>query len=274
MDLFNDPAPDRRLITVNRNGDQYIHSMDTSPSREGAGWSIPTTSPLATLPGIGGQIIMKYWSHNIPVYENGNIGVRDDAGACSIIVWAENDSIYYYGAPTGAMRTPATFTLYTTYNALTGAWTYVGPITPSQTVGIVGTTAVNNAQAGSVGELISATIATPGTTLTTTATPYNVIATPFLSLTAGDWDVYGTCCLLPATTTSYTQFACGISATSATLPAAGSGLFQQTIAALIPTAIPQCFEVPTVRVSISTTTPYYLEAQSAFTVASPSAFGT
>jgi hypothetical protein len=272
MDLFNSPGPDRRILTHLLNGDQELISSDPSIFREGSAGQIPVGSPLYVL--CGNQIVMKYWSHNVAINENGNINVKDDAGGASIIAYCEDDTIRYFGAPaTTSARQPAVFTLYTTYSNQTGNWTYVGPITPSQTVGIIGTTTNNSANAGSVGELITATIATAGTALTT-ATPANVIPTPFLSLTAGDWDVWGEVCFLPAATTSVTQMACGISSVSATLPAAGSGLNQSTIAALVVGAIPQCYDVVQRRVSIASTTPYYLTAQAAFTISTLTVFGT
>ena len=152
--------------------------------------------------------------------------------------------------------------------------TFNGAIIPHQTIGITGTTTNNSAQAGAVGELLTATIATPGTALSVSGTSYNVIPTPFLSLTAGDWNVWGTVCFLPAATTSITQVGFGLSVTSATLPAAGSGLGQETHAALVPTAIPQCFSIMQQRVSIGATTPYYLVAAATFSISTITAFGT
>jgi hypothetical protein len=151
--------------------------------------------------------------------------------------------------------------------------TFNGAIIPHQTIGITGTTTNNAAQAGAVGEIITATIATPGTSLVT-ATPANVIPTPFLSLTAGDWDVWGNINFLPAATTSITQIAFGINSVSATLPAAGSGLVQNTLTAFVPGAIPQCDNVTMRTVSLAATTPYYLVAQAAFTVSTLTVFGT
>jgi hypothetical protein len=68
---------------------------------------------------------------------------------------------------------------------LTGG-TLTGPLTPSQTAGLVGTTAANDANAGAVGEYITAA--------QTTAQPItNGVAGNIVSftLTAGDWDVEG-----------------------------------------------------------------------------------
>jgi hypothetical protein len=209
---------------------------------------------------------MWYQCHNSAIDERGQFYPREDPGTCSLIAYCEDDSIRYFSAPAAAKGTSPVWTQQMTINMITGA------ITPSQTGGIIGTTAANNANAGAVGELLTATIASPGTSLTT-ATPTNVVVAG-LSLTAGDWDLWGNCCFLPAATTSITQLACGMSATTNTLPAAGSGLFQVTQAATVPTAIPQCFSVQPVRVSIASTTSWFMVAQGAFTVSTLSAFGT
>lgn len=256
--------PGKMPIGRGYDGDQVIMSTDQSLARQGTWSSTPTGNFYAL---VGNQNIMTYWSHNVALDQNGNFLPRDEADFCSIYCITEDNIMRWYGAPNGARHTLPVFTLQASLNMITGAFT------PSQTGGIVGTTTNNSANAGSVGELLTATIATPGTSLTT-ATPANVILTPFLSLTAGDWDVWGTCCFLPAATTSITQIAFGISATSATLPAAGSGLYQQTMAATVPGAIPQCEHTMMTRVSIASTTPYYLVAQAAFTVSTLSAFGT
>jgi hypothetical protein len=270
-DLYGDSVVEKRIIVRPRNGDQEIISFDLSLFREFSASFVPLTSPIAAL--VGNQLVMKGWSHNCSVNVRGEISPRDDPGGCGLWCYVEDETIRYFGAPAGLQGSSPVFTLYYTYNMLTGASTYVGPIIPSQTVGITGTTTNNSAQAGAIGEVISATIATPGTSLTT-ATPANVITTPFLALTAGDWDIWGEICFLPAATTSITQLAFGINSVSATLPAANSGLVQSTFTAFVPTAIPQCGNVTARRVSLSAPTTYYLVAQAAFTVSTLSAFGT
>lgn len=243
-------APLRTILIIGRSGTHKIVSLDSSPFRIGS-HSLLTTGNLWTAGG--NQPPMYVLTHNFDVDGFGNYMGRDETDGCSMMCWYEDNQVRYFGAPSAAKGTIPVLT---------------------QTFGIdILTPYGTAARAGCAGELITATIGTPGTTLTT-ATPANVITTPFLSLTAGDWDVWGTCCFLPAATTSITQIACGISATSATLPAAGAGLLQETHAALVPTAIPQCFGVPEVQVKINATTPYYLVAQAAFTLAALTAFGT
>jgi hypothetical protein len=197
-----------------------------------------------------------------------NISTGKMLSVSSTLTLAGTDGqTFTFPATTGAVITD------TNAQTISAAKTFSAAIIPSQTIGITGTTTNNAAQAGAVGEIITAIINTPGTSLTT-ATPANVITTPFLSLTAGDWDVWGEVCFLPAATTSITQIAAGINSVSATLPAAGSGLTQETHAALVPGAIPQCFDVVERRVSIAGTTPYYLVAQAAFTISTLTVFGT
>lgn len=251
---FDFPMPQNRLVVQRGfDGDQEIISQDQSVYREGS-HSMLTSGSAGTLWALAGNTaVMKYWCHNTALDSNGNFQGRDEADLCSLVLLTETNKWLFFTAVTGARRTPP-------------VWTQCFGIDLSAPYTTV-------AGAGCAGQLISATIATPGTSLTT-ATPANVITTPFLSLTAGVWDVSGTCCFLPAATTSITQLACAISAVSATLPAAGSGLLQINQVAVVPTAIPQCFEVPTVRVALAATTPYYLVGKATFTISTMTAFGT
>jgi hypothetical protein len=143
-----------------------------------------------------------------------------------------------------------------------------GTITPNQTNGIVGTTTNNNANAGSVGEVITATLA-PGTPISlTTGAGANVTS---ISLTAGDWDVWGNVLFTPAGTTNTAYIGCGINTTTATLP---SGLFAIGPALATGNVTTQGMSAPTQRMSLASTTTVFLVAQSSFTVSTMSAFGT
>lgn len=152
----------------------------------------------------------------------------------------------------------------------TGAFTTLsstGTFTPSSTNGIVGTTTNDNANAGSVGEVISSTIASGSAVGLTNAAPANVTS---ISLTAGDWDVHGNVAFnIGATTT--TSFVSGaISTTSATIdfsksfltPAPATG---NTIAA---------GACPTQRISLASTTTVFLVTQCNFGTSTLSAYGT
>ena len=139
--------------------------------------------------------------------------------------------------------------------------TFANAITPSTTNGIVGTTLGDNAVAGSVGEYISSTVI-PNTTGLTSSTPTNATS---ISLTAGDWDVSGCLAFNYAATTVPTVVYAAISTTSATLPGPNnptSMYFQGTIG----TGSATNFVVPTLRISITTTTTVYLVGQCSFTI--------
>jgi len=161
--------------------------------------------------------------------------------------------------------------------ANTGAFTTLsatGLITPSQTAGIVGTTTNNNANAGSVGEFISATLASASAVSMTTNTSINVISS--LSLTAGDWDVNGVVGFVVGATTSIVMIRGGASTISATLtpeltyfdpPLPSTGIVTGG-------ANDINLPIPKIRISISSTTTVYLCARATFSVSTLAAFGT
>lgn len=272
MDLWNTPmAPDRRIHFHQLGGDQEVQmGADISLFREGACVQVPVGSPVYVL--AGNQGINKFWSHNVSISENGQFLPRDDTGTCGLIGYCDDDTVKFWSAASGAKGTAPVWVLQTTMNLVTGIWTYVGALVPSQTAGLTGTTAANNANAGAFGEFTSATLASPGTSLTT-ATPANVVVAG-LSLTAGDWDVWASVAFLPAATTNITQLAAGLNLTTGTLPTPQVGLSQTTFTGYVPGAIPQCMDVMQIRVSQASTAAVFLVAQGAFTVSTLSAFGT
>lgn len=147
-----------------------------------------------------------------------------------------------------------TFTGTPTYSGLI---TFSGGISPSQTIGIIGTTTNNNANAGSVGEHI--TNSASGVSLST-GVAANITS---ISLTAGDWEVMGSAGFSPAGTTTVTSLNAGISTTSAVIPSPP----QATIYNLtFQTGGLQIFPVPTLRISIAGPTTIYLVSAAAFGV--------
>lgn len=134
-----------------------------------------------------------------------------------------------------------------------------------------GTTTNDNAAAGNLGEIIESEILVGSAVALTTNTSANVTS---ISLTAGDWDVWGNVWYTPAATTSITIHQGAINTVSATLPTApGAGAFYKVVeAALVPNAI---FgeSVGQRRLSLSATTTVYLVAQATFTISTLSAYG-
>lgn len=133
-------------------------------------------------------------------------------------------------------------------------------LTPGQ---IPGTATNDNALAGNVGELITATA---GIALSN-GVAANVTS---ISLTAGDWYVWGNASFVPSVNAA-DIFTCGINTVSATLPASPqfSQVFTTTVganAATVP-AVPQ-------RISIGGTTTVYLVIEANFASGTCSGTGT
>lgn len=150
----------------------------------------------------------------------------------------------------------------------TGAFTTLsstGNFTPSQTNGIVGTTTNNNANAGSVGEHVTAT----GTGIAlSTGVSANITS---ISLTAGDWELNGSTAFLPAAGTTIAGITTGISTTSATLPVVP---FSAQIQATLTTGLNQGLTAPSQRFSLSGTTTVFLVANAGFGTSTMTATGT
>ncbi len=136
-------------------------------------------------------------------------------------------------------------------------------ITPSQTAGIVGTTTNNNADAGSVGEVIAGTRAV-GSPLSLTSTVTADVTS--VSLTAGDWDCNSIANFITAATTSISPgLAVGTSTTSATLGSDNTFSNEQT-AAFVPGVATLRKMGPYRRFSVATTTIVYLVVNAGFNV--------
>lgn len=140
------------------------------------------------------------------------------------------------------------------------------------TNGLIGVTSGATPAAGVVGEFVQGLL-TFGTPVSlTTDTPANITT---ISLTAGEWDVWGTVGFLGGATT-LVQYQFGwTSQTSATAPTrdflvsnsyAGAGAAVFANANII-------FNVQTQRVSLSATTTLYLSVQVGFSIDTCSAYG-
>jgi hypothetical protein len=135
-----------------------------------------------------------------------------------------------------------------------------------------GSTTNDGAAAGKVGEFLTASLAAGSATSLVTATPKTVIG---LSLSAGDWDVWGVADYIPdgATTTSVIQQ--GISQTDNTFGAAdtfsaasGGNLSGTVLGSLI------AENTPHQRISLAVTTTIYLIVKAAFAISTMTAYGS
>lgn len=139
---------------------------------------------------------------------------------------------------------------------------------------LAGTTTNDNATAGNMGEFISSSIATASSVALTTNTPVNITS---ISLTAGDWIVYGQIAFTATSTTHVSQRVGAISTTTGTLPTSISDSTQSSTyfsrASEIIGTNDSCFEISPCRQSLSGTTTIYLVAQATFTTSTLNAYG-
>lgn len=142
----------------------------------------------------------------------------------------------------------------------------------SSTSEIIGTTTNNNAAAGSVGEFISATIASGSAVAVTSNTALDITS---VSLTAGDWDVWGVIYYKPDVGTQVSVVYSSCSTTTASVDTTVGRFANQTYGnQVVQTYDPQTTIIcPTSRFSLSGTTTVYLVGLSVFTISTMTAYG-
>ncbi len=142
----------------------------------------------------------------------------------------------------------------------------------SSTSGIIGTTTNNDAAAGSVGELISSTVLVGAAVSLTTTVSADITS---ISLTAGDWDVWGICNCTVGGSTTTSRVSGWISTTSATPPTApNEGAYcYMDLSAAANTGEPTYFYAGQKRISLAGTTTVYLSVNCAFATSTMGAFG-
>jgi hypothetical protein len=151
----------------------------------------------------------------------------------------------------------------------------VPSITFSSTTGIVGTTTNDDAAAGSVGEVISSFVAVGSAVSLSSGTSKDITS---ISLTAGDWNVWGAVGTNPAGTTTTSIVNCGINTTSNTLAtfpgsigSAGAG--RSYSSAALPAGGIAIADIPPTVLKLSGTTTVYLVANVTFAVSTCSGYG-
>ncbi len=135
-------------------------------------------------------------------------------------------------------------------------------------VGSKRTTTADSAPAGVVGELITATNSV-GSALTNN-TALNVTS---ISLSPGDWDIWGGCTFLSAGTTVMTGIICGISTTSASFPDYHTNEDALNQWAGSVTGAGMTIPGGRVRLATASTTTVYLVGLSSFTTSTNTAYG-
>ncbi len=188
-----------------------------------------------------------------PAAVNGYVLSATTAGAMS---WVPNTA---GSVTTVTASSPLASTGGTTPDIFINSSTGSGPIVLSTsptitTPNIVGTTAAGNANAGSVGEVISSSVPDASRVNLTSSITANLTS---ISLSAGDWDVYGNISFVGTATT---DAAAWCSLTSATLP--DTSLYSSI--RNITTSLVLGMTTPFLRVNVSTTTTVYISGFAIF----------
>ena len=194
-----------------------------------------------------------------------------------------------YQSPGGVIALTANTTVYVVYTRSTGVVTTTSSVNVPgfiygdqfvtnatgitsqipfiQTPIIGGQSGAAAVTAGQVGELLSSLIPTGSKISLTTATPANVTS---LTLTPGDWDVWGNINLVAASAT-VTALTGGINTTSATVPTDGTEIFSGQQATT--TSFNGMMSAPQKPVRIIVNTPIYLVASATFSAGTIQAYG-
>ena len=136
---------------------------------------------------------------------------------------------------------------------------------------VQGTSTNNNATAGFVGEYISSNVAIGAGPSVTSNTATDITS---ISLTAGDWDVFGSFITDAAGGTTTTLVVGWMSTTSATLPTApNNGSYAQLQGLTLAAGSDFGASVGTIRVSVNTTTTVYLSTFITFAISTMKAAG-
>lgn len=143
------------------------------------------------------------------------------------------------------------------------------------TGGIIGTTAADSPTAGDVGEVLSAILLVGSAVSLTDLTAANITS---ISLTAGDWDVWGEIWFNAAGTTSTSSVAGAINTSSATfptVPAVGTSVacIAYATATEASASVQQTLPIAPCQINISGTTTIYLNARAGFITSTMSAYG-
>jgi hypothetical protein len=253
---------------------------------------IASTSIFPNTVGTTGKILISDGTSNVystPTYPaaagtTGNVLTSDGTnwlsssatGTGTVNSGLQNQLAYYAanGTAVSGLATAASGVLVTSAGSIPSISSTLPAFTTSSitfsptTGGIVGTTTNDNADAGKVGEFVSSTIAVASAINPANTTPTNLTS---ISLTAGDWDVWGNVGF-SQDTVGFTLVVAYISnATAGALPDASlyNSIFIGAASGMSSIGI----NAPGVRLSLSTTTTIYIIGRADYSAGTTKMFG-
>lgn len=226
-----------------------------------------------TIQGLTNNVTPSVSNDKVPIYNNstgtiqystpGQLFSSGTAGVSSLNGLTGGLSVV---GTNGIGVTPSGSTVTLSLGALTASSVTFSPTTG----GVVGTTTNNNTTAGNVGEYVSSNIVAGSAVNVSSNTPTDITS---ISLTAGDWQVWGTTSIQPSLVT--TKIGHWINTTSATTPAdSGNGavVFHNYAGALQSGATIQ-EHTGQMRLSLSGTTTVYLSCNVTISTGTVTAYG-
>jgi hypothetical protein len=199
----------------------------------------------------------------------GGTGTTSTTGSGSVVFSVSPALTGTPTVPTATAGTNTTQAASTAYvqTALTGGANAGAFTTLSTSSGLTGITSGTNGSAGKVGECITSSVASGSGVSLTSGTPANVTS---ISLTAGDWLVFGAVDFNIGGTTTITYIAGSANTTSATL---NSGNFFVVTAPGGASSTVAGAAIPTIRLNLNSTTTVFLTTTSLFASSTLAAFG-
>lgn len=173
---------------------------------------------------------------------------------------------------TGSVTIPGGSITNTSISGSTGSFTTLAAsstITPTYPAGVVGNKTGGNVTAGSVGEYVNSTIPSGSPVSLTNASPANITS---ISLTAGDWDVWGQVVPVPSGTTTITQARGAITTTSAAIGNYGD-VGSSLLSATQPANSASIVTIVPMRLNLASTTTVFLVGQVSFSGGTCTEFG-
>lgn len=250
----------------NAGSDLFIYRYDDTGTRIDSPFSIIRSTGITTIKQLTLTTALSI--------ANGGTGTTTSTGSGSVVLSTSPSlTTPTIGAATATTINKVTITAPATGSTLTIADGTTLTETTSTSIGrgqYQATDTNDNATAGNIGEFVQSEIAIGSAVALTSGTTANITS---ISLTAGDWDVWGMVSLNPAGTTTVSAFGGGVSTTSATFPTSPNGGAMNFINATLTTGSAQHMPIGTRRLSLSGTTTVFLVELCTFGTSTASGYG-